>query len=244
MIDLFYLHEIMAKSKTIQNIWLQRAKVNINDTHRCFLQDLTRISSRSYIPTETDVLRSQRRTRGIQVDEYVVEGTDFEIYDVGGQRSERKKWMNCFDVVNAVIFVAALSEYDQMLSESKSTNRMMESLNLFESIVKNAHFAHIPIMLFLNKKDVFAEKIKHSDIASVPFFHDYYGPSKEFDHGVLYFIQKFEERLDDNVFSDSFIHVTNATDTNNMEFVLDRVNSMIVEEVSDWTRLDFFSMLL
>ena len=47
----------------------------------------------------------------------------FEMYDVGGQRNERKKWIHCFDNVTAVIFVAALSEYDQNLFEDATTNR-------------------------------------------------------------------------------------------------------------------------
>ena len=46
------------------------------------------------------------------------------VTDVGGQRSERKKWLNCFDSVNAVVFVVAMSEYDQMLTEDATMNRM------------------------------------------------------------------------------------------------------------------------
>jgi len=95
--------------------------------------------------------------------------------------------------VDAVIFAAALSEYDQTLAEAKRHNRMMEALNLFESVVKNANFADTSIMLFLNKKDIFAEKIVYSNITDSPFSSDYAGPPNDFDHGVLYFIQKFEE---------------------------------------------------
>ena len=45
----------------------------------------------------------------------------FSVFDVGGQRSERKKWIYCFDNVNAIIFVASLSEYDQVLEEDETT---------------------------------------------------------------------------------------------------------------------------
>ncbi len=38
--------------------------------------------------------------------------------DVGGQRSERRKWIHCFENVTSIIFLVALSEYDQILFES------------------------------------------------------------------------------------------------------------------------------
>lgn len=37
--------------------------------------------------------------------------------DVGGQRSERRKWIHCFESVTSIIFLVALSEYDQVLAE-------------------------------------------------------------------------------------------------------------------------------
>ena len=40
--------------------------------------------------------------------------------DVGGQRSERRKWIHCFENVTSIIFLVALSEYDQILFESEN----------------------------------------------------------------------------------------------------------------------------
>ena len=223
---------VHGKSIIAKEVWLQRAQTNINDSHSEYLSDLQRIASPEYIPTEHDILISRVRTTQINVEKYEIDGAEFEIYDVGGQRSERRKWVECFENVHAVIFVAALSEYDQNLAEAKRQNRMKEALSLFESVVKNVHFAETSIMLFLNKKDIFAEKIQYSDIAATSHFSDYAGPPKDFDHGVLYFIQKFEENLEEEEFNDSFIHVTCATDTTNMEFVLDSTRTMIMKEVS------------
>lgn len=62
----------------------------------------------------------------------MIDGTIFEMYDVGGQRNERKKWIHCFDSVTAIIFVAALSEYDQVLFEDASTNRYVPFLSKVE----------------------------------------------------------------------------------------------------------------
>ena len=55
--------------------------------------------------------------------------------DVGGQRSERRKWIHCFEDVLLIMFLAAISEYDQVLEEDISENRLKESLNLFRTIL-------------------------------------------------------------------------------------------------------------
>lgn len=222
--------EALWKSKTMKEVWTKRAQMNVIDSHKDFLNDMRRIASPSYKPTTQDLLLSRVRTTQVIVEKYNIDGIDFEMYDVGGQRSERRKWIDCFDSVDAVIFVAALSEYDQSMAEAKHTNRMSEAIELFRSICNNRAFANTSIMLFLNKKDIFAEKIQYSDIASQNAFSDYAGPSKDFDAGVDYFIQKFKDCLIDEDFNDSFIHVTCATDTNNMEFVLESTRMIIMQD--------------
>lgn len=53
----------------------------------------------------------------------------FRVFDVGGQRSERKKWIHCFEDVNSIIFIAALSEYDEVLFEDETTVRLNKRLS-------------------------------------------------------------------------------------------------------------------
>jgi hypothetical protein len=86
---------------------------------------------------------------------------------MGSQRNERKKWIHAFNDVSAVIFVVALSEYNQVLYEDGRTNRLHESLLLFDEIVNSSYFVNVPIYLFLNKKDVFLEKISVWDLSGV-----------------------------------------------------------------------------
>jgi len=221
---------ILWQSNTMKQVWAKRSAVNIIDSHKEYLNDIPRIASPDYKPITQDVLIARVRTTQVVMEKYRIDGIDFEMYDVGGQRSERRKWIDCFESVTAVIFVAALSEYDQTLAEAKRTNRMVEALELFRSVCNNRAFSNTSIMLFLNKKDIFAEKILYSDIAAQRPFCDYAGPTKDFDHGVLYFIQKFKDCLIDDEFNDSFIHVTCATDTNNMEFVLDSTRTIIMTD--------------
>jgi guanine nucleotide-binding protein G(o) subunit alpha len=226
----FTYHRVSLQSKTMKEVWSKRAAVNVIDGHKEYLQDLPRIAAPTFRPNQQDILLARVKTNQVVMERYRIDGIEFEMYDVGGQRSERRKWIECFENVDAVIFVAALSEYDQTLAESKRINRMTEALDLFRSVCNNKSFGNTSIMLFLNKKDVFAEKIQYSDIAAQKSFADYAGPPREFNNGVLYFIQKFKECLIDDDFSDSFIHVTCATDTNNMEFVLDSTRTIIMTD--------------
>lgn len=80
-------------------------------------------------------------------------------FDVGGQRNERRKWIHCFDSVDAIVFVVSLSEFDQNLYEDETKNRLDEALELFAQIVNSKWFKESSIILFLNKKDLFEKKV-------------------------------------------------------------------------------------
>lgn len=213
-------------------VWNKRSTINVIDAHKDYLNDIDRLASKTFKPTTQDILIARVRTTQVIQEKYRIDGIDFEIIDVGGQRSERRKWIDCFDNVTAVIFIVALSEYDQTLAEAKRTNRMVEALELFRSVCNNRAFEDTSILLFLNKKDIFAEKIMYSDIADQRPFSDYSGATKSFDEGVMYFIDKFKDCLMDDDFNDSFIHTTCATDTNNMQFVLDSTRTILMAGVS------------
>ena len=88
-----------------------------------------------------------------------MEGEYFHIFDVGGQREERKKWIQCFNDVTAIIFVVESSGYDCVIRENDETNRLEESLRLFENIWRNHWLKNISIILFLNKQDVLELKV-------------------------------------------------------------------------------------
>ena len=188
--------------------------------HKTFLNDIDRIVSPNYKPTLQDVLLARTKTTNVTVQRYTIGTTEFELYDVGGQKQYRNKWYDCFDGVDGVIFVAALSEYDQNLAEAKRINRLMDTLDLFRAICLNRAFVDTPIILFLNKMDLVAEKIRYSNIADQKSFADYDGPTNHFDCAMSYFVQKFEECLiqQDNKYRDIYIQTCTATDTEHSKF--------------------------
>ena len=86
-----------------------------------FFQEMGRILSPDYLPNEQDVLRSRVQTTGIIETSFRVNKLIYRMVDVGGQRSERRKWIQCFDDVRAVLFICALSGYDMTLFEDGKT---------------------------------------------------------------------------------------------------------------------------
>lgn len=53
----------------------------------------------------------------------------------------------CVQNVNAVLFLAALSGYDQGLIEDRDSNQMQEALMLFDSICNSSWFAKASMIL-------------------------------------------------------------------------------------------------
>ena len=86
----------------------------------------------------------------------------YSMFDVGGQRDERRKWIQCFNDVTAIIFVTACSSYNMVLREDPSQNRLRESLDLFKSIWNNRWLRTLSVILFLNKQVWFSSSVSTS----------------------------------------------------------------------------------
>lgn len=85
-----------------------------------FFAAAKRMLEPNYLPTDQDILRSRVKTTGITELLFKVENTEYKVFDVGGQRSERRKWIHCFENLDAVVFMVSLSEYDQVLREDEN----------------------------------------------------------------------------------------------------------------------------
>uniref|UniRef100_A0A3P9P7W9 Guanine nucleotide-binding protein subunit alpha n=1 Tax=Poecilia reticulata TaxID=8081 RepID=A0A3P9P7W9_POERE len=188
--------------------------------------DLGRISDASYLPTQQDVLRVRVPTTGIIEYPFDLQSIIFRMVDVGGQRSERRKWIHCFENVTSIMFLVALSEYDQVLVESDNENRMEESKALFRTIITYPWFQNSSVILFLNKKDLLEEKIMFSHL--VDYFPEFDGAQRDAQAGREFILKMF---VDLNPDSDKIIysHFTCATDTENIRFVFAAVKDTILQ---------------
>jgi guanine nucleotide-binding protein G(i) subunit alpha len=210
----------------IRAAYARSSEFQLNDSAGYYFDTIDRLVLPDYIPSEQDVLRSRTKTTGIIETEFDVEGTHFRMVDVGGQRSERKKWMYCFQDVTAVIFCVALSEYDLKLYEDDTTNRMHESLKLFKEICNTKWFINTSMILFLNKRDLFAEKIQRVDLNIC--FPEYTG-GKNYDNATQYIKRMFLAQ-NENPKKTIYTHFTCATDTDNITVVFNAVKDILLNQ--------------
>ncbi|KAH7574465.1 hypothetical protein JRO89_XS03G0299800 [Xanthoceras sorbifolium] len=194
--------ETLWKDPAIQETCARGSELQLPDCAQYFMENLHRLSDTNYIPTKEDVLYSRVRTTGVveiqfsPVGEHKKSGEVYRLFDVGGQRNERRKWIHLFEGVTAVIFCAAISEYDQTLFEDEQKNRMMETKELFDWVLKQPCFEKTSFMLFLNKFDIFEKKVLKVPLNVCEWFKDYQPGStgkQEIEHAYEYVKKKFEE---------------------------------------------------
>lgn len=220
------LISLMWDNKGIQECYLRRREYQLSDSTHYYLSQLERIKDANYIPTLQDVLRVRVPTSGIVEYPFDLDQIIFRMVDVGGQRSERRKWIHCFENVTSIIFLVALSEYDQVLVECDNENRMEESKALFRCIISYQWFASKSFILFLNKKDLLEDKIMNSHL--VDYFPEYMGPQKDAVEAREFILNMFVE-LNDDPDKVIYSHFTCATDTENIRFVFAAVKDTILQ---------------
>ncbi|KAG5519275.1 hypothetical protein PMAC_001900 [Pneumocystis sp. 'macacae'] len=193
-----------------------------------FFENIHRLFDRKYIPTDQDILRCRLKTTGITETCFKVSGLMYRMIDVGGQRSERRKWIHCFENVTAVLFLVAISGYDQCLTEDNGANQMQEALVLFDSICNSQWFINTSIILFLNKIDLFKVKLHVSLISN--YFPDFNSDNQnDYRASCLFFRQKFL-KLNRNHQKTIYTHFTNATDTTLLKNVMVSVSDIIFNQ--------------
>eukprot|EP00924_Labyrinthula_sp_SR-Ha-C_P003941 augustus_masked-scaffold_3-processed-gene-9.56-mRNA-1 protein AED:0.35 eAED:0.35 QI:0/-1/0/1/-1/1/1/0/387 len=203
-----------------------------------------RWGSEQWAPNPEDEILFRIQTTGVVFQDFkgLHPNLILRMIDVGGQRSERAKWLPVFHDINTVLFVVSISDYNQVLYEAEDVNRLKESLSLFESTIPYSNFSEeVDFIIFLNKVDLFEQKIvEHKIPISV---------SKEFPDAP-----KLEDGSDDfdlyrnkewmaNKFravfqkqrprSEFYKHFTVATDSLNIFKVLDSVKTAVLKKNFD-----------
>ncbi|KAJ3449709.1 guanine nucleotide-binding protein g(o) subunit alpha [Anaeramoeba flamelloides] len=226
-----YIYDMITdiwKEQVLKTAFKRRSEFQIPDSSHFYFEKIDEIRKDDYVPNERDILNCRIPTSGVKVLSYEVNGYLWKIVDVGGQRSERRKWIHQFDDVSLIIYVTAISEYDQKLYEQDTVNRLHESLALFEKTVNNNYFKKKNCVLLFNKFDLFQKKIKKIDLKVC--FRKYKGGCNE--ENALNFITKKFIRSAKKGKKRVYHHYTVGTKTKDIENVFGIVNKALKKEFS------------
>jgi len=219
--------------KEFQKSFEDRSKFQLPDSYRVFAEknrdQFPKWGGKEWVPDNEDVLSCRIRTTGITEEHFEVDGDNIHVYDVGGQRSERKKWIHCFEHVTAVIYVASMSGYDQTLFEDSTTNRLQEAVVLFEEICRSQWFTNTAIILFLNKRDLFEEKFVRRQIP-INVSGEFPGaptPSQGLEQAHEWFRDMFKSKAGTH---NVYHHFTCASDTTNIDAVFRSTKDIVLQD--------------
>ncbi|KAJ6535076.1 G-protein alpha subunit [Mycena capillaripes] len=220
------VHAIWHVARTLANECLLEHPTNCYsmDSAWYFFASIHRIAAPMYVPSEEDILHARTMSTAIIETRFWMSGLSIHIIDVGGQRSERKKWIHCFESVTSIIFCTALSDYDQTLQEERRVNRMRESLYLFESVINSRWFLRTSVILLLNKIAEFKHKLPNIPLER--YFPEYTGGNdlqKAAKYILWKFMQEYRARLT------VYPHITQATNRMNIRLVFAAVKETILQ---------------
>ncbi|KAF6753959.1 guanine nucleotide binding protein, alpha subunit [Ephemerocybe angulata] len=228
---------------------LRRRRIRLEDSAGFFLDDTHRIAQRTYTPSSDDVVRARLRTLGVQ--EYRIKldsqsnkvstalgnaimnfGNEWLLYDVGGSRTGRNAWIPFFEGVNAIIFLAPLSTFDERLLEDSRINRLEDSFLLWRTVCSSPLLANASLILFMNKCDLLKRKLKAG--VRVARYLPSYGTERGNDAGtvVKYLKDKFKDiqKTASTGGRAAYYYATSVTDTRTTAITLVAVKDIILRD--------------
>jgi len=227
----------------IQTAFQRRNEYQLTDSVQYFLNNVERIAAPDYVPTLQDILYCRKTTKGVIEFRMEIDRVPFLFVDVGGQRTQRQKWFQCFESVTSILFMASTSEFDQVLLEDRKTNRLQEARTIFDTIINNRIFERIAVILFLNKVDILKEKVTRSNIGEYieefgdieavcrlcPGFKGDWTNLEEVKKFVLFYFLSARRNSSKHLYH----HFTVAIDTNNIRIVFKDVKDSILKKNLD-----------
>jgi guanine nucleotide-binding protein subunit alpha-13 len=211
----------------IQEVYARRNRLQLSDGASHYMRSLGRFAKPDYVPTDLDTLHARLPTRGVHEYTFGTDWGQFVMIDVGGQKSERRKWLSAFEHVAAVIFVVASSDFDQSSSASESGgNRLREALQLFSHMMRGKQLRDKSVVLFFNKSDLLKEKLAQGRSVK-EHFPEYGGPEGDLVAVQTWLAELFRAQCPGEVYH----HFTTAIDTANIKHVFDDMKEILVQSL-------------
>ena len=171
-----------------------------------------------FLPTTADILRIRVQTTGVAFTNFNHRNAQFSMIDVGGQKTERRKWIHFFDDVKAIFFVVDISNFADL----------EESLEVFTGICATKSLMSASVILFFNKTDIFREKKNLQEL--VNYFPEFIETSCNHKEAGKFIQRKFEERFRKHKKAEIYSFFTCATDTRNIDKTFSACSDIILKK--------------
>jgi len=167
------------KDYLVQNFMYTKIGLQHNNIAH-YLNNAERIVEGCFVPSDQDILGHWTPSTGVYNQPMMIEDVVYNVYDVGGARSERKKWLYSFEAVDCVVFTVGLSDYNE--EWYGDTNSLEESLELFKRLMTREQFTKSAFFLIFTKVDLFKAKLMHDPN---------YGGGSDLSHALEYWERRF-----------------------------------------------------
>jgi len=163
------------KDPGIQRAYARRHEfaAQVSDSAEYLFTNVERFVGTDFVPNDADLLRARVASTGIVSVAATIEGSRYVFVDVAAQRSDKKRWVHYFEDVRSVMFVASLASFDQQVlidshkggddgekaQPAATKNALVLAIELFQSVARSTWFPHSSLLLLLNKRDLFKEKL-------------------------------------------------------------------------------------
>jgi len=218
----------------IQQAWSHapeyQLQMSMMDYH---MERLGAYSVPGFVPSDEDMLRARHRTTGAveTIFEMPADKIEWRLIDCGGQKPERAKWESIMTdtQITAIIFFAALDEFNMLSTEEQGKTKMQIAIACFKELVASEITQDLALILFLNKSDLFAKKLKKNFKDFQNAFPKYDGSNKDIKAATAYvqnlFLAGMKEAHRDT--QELFVHATCALDTKAMGIVFTAVRERV-----------------
>jgi len=229
---------ILWRDPAIQRTWNLSTSFQLQMVHLDYLMDnIDRIAQPDYIPIHDDMLRARQRTTGDTLISFKIDHNVWEMIDVGGQKPERVKWEKIITStdINAIIFFAALDEFNMISIEESNKTKMEISLQTFNEILSSESIRSRPqitLLLFLNKTDLLKIKLNNQENRQQfkEIFPEFKGNESDEEKDLLLACECVNRKFTNSfVHTEIHTHYICALNTSLMEVVFRTVRKTILQ---------------